>query len=585
MPQLGEVARHTTARPRTTQSSEPPPQPESRVTFEDIQARTLARRTKKMDTRVANNAVVTEYVNISAELLRAERDLEPLKHPKSLTIPVQEVNEERAKLEAVIRSCKEDLAWFKANYDDILPKVARREQLQASARNAIAAIKRFDPSNRNEEAEKDFLKNALENGVLTLSGDSYVAAIEGDEVLKDLEDEVDAYHDQVKTAREIARSERAEFVAKYLLSDYPVIQDGVSLDSPLQAEKNRPGLVSYTRLRTTDKGERAFVRVLGTELNEAKEPTGRTYFMGEALIERVSGNLVVVKASRVPLCEIMFYQKDRNTQKLVEKGVITIPTDLENLHPKLLRDAIKRQMARDAEFDSRREKAKELSAAENFPDAVTFNEFKNGEGKRWVVNALWTATNERGKEEERRVIFHVESDGKNFHIGESAYDLERVDKDFFGMYVNPTPLSALTTDKRWLALAGLNRESEVVSQLRKEAKSHGNTTFITKETVANALGLEGVDGTYSGYTRWEQYTAGIRHDGPRYTYLGYNVVRREGKVAITWATPGMAENVARDVLGEAYLLTDIHHPGAKTILRGIWMGVMRDGKTIPAHLK
>lgn len=581
MTTLGEIARQTTATARPGTTTEPTRTPRPRLTKADIEARKLARLTGHADaTKVINDSDVTLFVEISEELKKYEEKLEPMKK-KGSNLLIEDLNMARKELEPLISQCREEIADMKAENLGIIPLAAKREQLRASAQSDFQAFNRLDPMNFDRDSVSTLLTNAVQTGTLKIVDNSYVAAVD-DSVLQVLEGRVARFFEDVKTAREIEKAERTDQVEKYLLSDYDVIQDGITLDSPLQAEKNRPGRVSYTRLKN-DEGDRTFVPVHGTKLNEAREPTGEEYFMGEVLIERASGNRVATMASRVKLCEILFYQRDRNTRELVEKGVITIPSDLEQLHPKLLRDAIKRQMARDAEFDSRREKANTLSAAENYKDAVTFADFKNGAGKRWVVNAPWTP---KGKERSSQVITHVMSDGKNFWFGESAYDLEKLDKDFFGMYTQakPTPLSVLTTDKRFGSLAGLNRESEVACQLRREAKEHGNTTFLTKENVANALGLEGVDGVYAASTRLEQYTGGERHDGPRYTYLGYNVERCGGKVAITWATPGTAEDVVGNELAIGYPLTDLPHR-TKKILCGIWMGVMRDFKTVPDHLK
>ena len=559
-------------RTQATQTPAAKPAP-VRLTLEDIRKRRLARLEGKDTTRIADEATVTEFVEISSQLLAYKREVEPLTK-KGSTIPVEQLNSVRAIIEPKINACQEEMAWFVENYDDIITKAARREELRASARNAIRTIGVLDPANSDGESVRELLAGAISNGVLKLAGDSYAAAVE-DSVLQELEASVEEFLAAVKAAREEEQQERTDFVREFLLSDRPVVQDGKTLPSPLQTERKRPGRVSLTRFLAGE-GERTFVSVFGTNQTSNEE-----YFIGEVLLERKADKVAATKATRVRLCEILFFFYDKKKNEMREKGVRAIPSELEMVQPNLFREALKSQLAKDAESADRYNKANFLSAVETFNDAISFADLRTGEKGRWVVNSEWTP---EGRQRGSRVTYHVESDGKNFHIGEAACDLEEVDKTFFGMYTKPTPLSALTTDKRWLAQAAINREFETNWQLHKAASQRdGAVTFITKENVASALGLEGVDGVYASSARWKQDSRGS--DAPRYTAIGYILERRGEKVAITYATPGTAENIIeKEQQGEAFSLTDLPLM-TKAVARAIWMAATRDFGTVPEHLK
>ena len=560
-------------RTQATQTPAAKPAP-VRLTLEDIRKRRLARLEGKDTTRIADEATVTEFVEISSQLLAYKREVEPLTK-KGSTIPVEQLNSVRAIIEPKINACQEEMAWFVENYDDIITKAARREELRASARNTIRTIGALEPANSDGESVRELLTGAISNGVLKTDGNSHVAAVE-DSVLQELEASVEEFLAAVKAAREEEQQERTDFVREFLLSDRPVVQDGKTLPSPLQTERKRPGRVSLTRFLAGE-GERTFVSVFGTNQMYNAE-----YFMGEVLLERQeTGKVAATMGSRVKLCEILFCSFDRVKHELRKKGVLAIPSELEKVHPNLFREALQRQLAKDAESADRYNKANFLSAVETFNDAISFADLRTGEKGRWVVNSEWTP---EGRQRGSRVTYHVESDGKNFNIGEAACNLEEVDKTFFGMYTKPTPLSALTTDKRWLAQAAINREFETNWQLHKAASQRdGAVTFITKENVASALGLEGVDGVYASSARWKQDSRGS--DAPRYTAIGYILERRGEKVAITYATPGTAENIIeKEQQGEAFSLTDLPLM-TKAVARAIWMAATRDFGTVPEHLK
>lgn len=547
-------------------------QPAVRLTKADMDARRLARRLSRADaSKVIDETDVTRYVETSDELRAYERELTPLTK-KGSTIPMDQLNSARASLEKKINECREELAVLVEEYPDtvMVTAAARREELRASARNLIQTVGLLDPTNSNREADTTLLTNAVSNGVLVKSGDLYVAAVE-DPVVQEAEARVADFFDARKTAREEEQNERADKVQAYLLSDRRPKGGG---DSPLETEKRKPGRVSLTRLRAGD-GERSFVPVFGKNQNSGEE-----YFMGEALIERRDGKPTATKASRIHPCEKLFFSYNRGKDESQERGVFAIPSDLETLHPAFFREALQRQLVKDAESADRREKADLLSAVESHKDAISFADLRVGEKGRWIVNAEWTPD---GRQRSSKVTYHVESDGKNFHIGEAAYNLEEVDKTFFGMYLKPTPVSVLSTDKRWLAQAALNRPFEVSWELRQAAsKVGGNVTFVTKDNVANPLGLKGIDGVYAASARWQQQTK-ERSDAPRYVAIGYIVERRGDKVAITFATPGTAEGLIEKEQG-TFPLADLPVM-TRAVARAIWMAATRDFGTVPEHLK
>lgn len=548
-------------------------QPPVRLTAADVRARRLARLASNASSQtVIDESIVTDFVEISDELRSHERELAPLTK-KGSTIPVDQLNSARASIESKVRECREELEALSGEFPGIVTVAARREELRASARNVIRTIGSLDPANSDGSAVRDLLTTAVGNGTLKSDGDSYVATVE-DPVLQELEGRVEDFLAAVKSAREEEQRERADNVQNYLLGDRPVIQNGSTLPSPLQAEKSRPGRVSLTKLRAGD-GERSFVPVFGTNASSGEE-----YFMGEVLIERQANKLVATKTSRVRLCEILFFAFDRAKSELRERGVLALPSDLERVQPNLFREALQRQLAKEVEQADRREKAERLSAVGMFNDAVSFADLRTGEKGRWVVNAEWMIA---GRQRGSRVTFHVESDGKNFHTADAACNLEEVDNNFFGMYTKPTPLSALSSDKRWLAMAALNREFEIGWQLQRAVSQHeGDVTFITKENVADALGLEGIDGVYASSGRWKQQeTRGS--DAPRYVAIGFIVERRGKKVAIIFATPGTAEGLVEKEQG-SYPLSDLPVM-TRAVLRSVWMAATRDFGTVPEHLK
>lgn len=337
--------------------------------------------------------------------------------------------------------------------------------------------------------------------------------------------------------------------------------------------------MSLTRLKAGE-GERAFVPVFGSKRDSAGETTGEEYFMGEALVERVDGKPVVTKATRVRLCEILFFSYDRGRNEIRERGVITLPSDFGKVQPNLLRDALQRQLVKDAESNERRQKATGLADASSYDDAVTFTDFRfGGKPSRWIVDAEWTPS---GKQRSSKVTFHVVSDGKQFHIDEAACNLEEVDNGFFGMYVKPTPLSALQSDKRWLALAANNRQFECSWELRRAASQHESIIDITAENVANVFGVDGVDGIYASVSRWQQQTKD-KSDAPKYVAIGYLVERRGEKVAYVYATSGTAAGLIEKEQ-DAYPVTDLPLM-TRAISRAIWMTAMRDYSTMLEHLK
>lgn len=542
-----------------------------RLTTADIRARRLARLAGNATSRtVIDESVVTDFVEISDELRSHERELAPLTK-KGLTIPVDQLNSARAGLESKIRECREELEAMSGEYPGIVTAAAKREELRASARNLIRTVGSLDPANSDGNSVRELLANAISNGVFKSDGDSYVATLE-DPVLQEAEGRVEDFLAAVKSAREEEQRERTDNVHAYLLGDRPVVSGG---RSPLQEQKDLPGRVSFTQLRAGD-GERAFVPVIGEN-----RTSGEEYFMGEVLIERQAAKLVATKATRVRLCEILFFAYDRTKNEIREKGVLAIPSDLERVQPNLFREALQRQLAKDAESSDRRETAERLSAVETFNDAISFADLRTGEKGRWIVNAEWTIA---GRQRGSRVTFHVESDGKNFHIGDSACDLEEVDKTFFGIYMEPTPLSVLSSDKRWLAMAAINREFETNWQLRKAAsKREGDVTFIVKENVATVLGLiEGVDGVYASVARWKQETR-EKSDAPRYVAIGFIIERRGEKVAVTYATPGTAEGIIEKEQG-AFPLADLPVM-TRAVLRSVWMAAAKDFGTVPEYLK
>ncbi len=541
-----------------------------RLTTADIRARRLARLAGSTASRTTiDESVVTDFVEISDELRSHERELAPLTK-KGSTIPVDQLNSARAALETKIRECREELEAMSGEYPSIVSAAAKREELRASARNLIRTVGSLDPANSDGNSVREILAGAISNGVFKSAGDSYVAAVE-DPILQEAEGRVEDFLAAIKSARQEQQQERTDNVQAYLLGDRPVVQGG---RSPLQEQKDLPGRVSLTRLRAGD-GERAFVPVFGTKPSSNEE-----YFMGEVLVERqATGKVVAIKASRVRLCEILFFAYDRAKDELRERGVLALPSDLERVQPNLFREALQRQLVKDAESTDRREKAESLSAVATFNDAISFADLRVGEKGRWIVNGEWTSA---GRQRGSRVTFHVESDGKNFHIGAAACDLEEVDKTFFGMYTQPTPLSALGTDKRWLAMAAINREFETTWQIRKEAsKRECDVTFITKENVAVALGLDGADGVYASIARWRQETKGS--DAPRDVAIGFIVERRGEKVAITYATPGTAEGLVEKEQG-SFPLLDLPIM-TRAVLRSVWMAATKDFGTVPEHLK
>lgn len=563
------------AKPSGTTATATPAAP--RLTSADVRARRLARLTSKADTtRIIDESVITDYVEISEERRGYERELEPLKR-KSSTIPVEQLNSARANLESKIRSCDEELAALVGENPTIVAAVARREELRASARSDIQAFKRLDPTNFDRESVEGVLANAVRTGTLKVSSGSYVAAVE-DSVLQELEGRVDYFLAAVKTVREEKKQERADRVAEFLLSDLKPKGGG---DSPLEAEKRKPGRVSLTRLRAGE-GERAFVPVPGSKKNEAGEKTGEEYFMGEVLFEQGDGRAVAVKASRVNLCEKVFFSYNMREDRSERRGVFALPSDLETLHPTFLREALQRQLVRDAESADRREKATLLATVELYKDTGTFADLRVGEVGRWIVDAPWIPD---GKQRETMVTFHVESDGKQFHIGEAACDLEEVDKAFFGSYMKPSPLAVLSTDKRWGALAAQNRPFERDWLLRRAASAiDGNVTFITRENVANFLGLGGVDGVYAAPARWEQRVkGGERSDAPRYVAIGFIGKRRGEKIHFSYGTPGVGEGVIEKEQ-DTYPVSDLPIM-TRAVARAIWMSATRDWETVPDHLK
>lgn len=562
-------------KPSRTTATATPAAP--RLTSADVRARRLARLTSKADTtRIIDESVITDYVEISEERRGYERELEPLKR-KSSTIPVEQLNSARANLESKIRSCDEELAALVGENPTIVAAVARREELRASARSDIQAFKRLDPTNFDRESVEGVLANAVRTGTLKVSSGSYVAAVE-DSVLQELEGRVDYFLAAVKTVREEEKQKRIDRVSAYLLSDLKPKGGG---DSPLQEEKRKPGKVSFTRLRVGE-GERSFVPVHGTKKNETGEPTGEEYFMGEVIVERRDDKPTVVMATRVRLTEILFFHYNREKDELQERGFITLPSDLERIQPNLLREALQRQFVRDAESADRCEKATLLATVELYKDAGTFADLRVGEAKRWIVNAPWTPD---GKKRETMVTFHVESDGEQFHIGETACDLEEVDKAFFGSYMKPSPLAVLSTDKRWGALAAQNRPFERDWLLRRAASAiDGNVTFITRENVANFLGLGGVDGVYAAPARWEQRVkGGERSDAPRYVAIGFIGKRRGEKIHFSYGTPGVGEGVIEKEQ-DTYPVSDLPIM-TRAVARAIWMSATRDWETVPDHLK
>lgn len=549
-------------------------QPAVRLTTADIQARRLARLTGRADAvRTIDESVVTDFVEVSEELRAYERELAPLTKNGS-TIPVEQLNSARADLESKINECREEIASLSGEYPGIVAMAAKREEIRASARNLIRTVGSLDPANSDRESVTGLLANAVSNSVLSTSGELFVASVE-DPILQEAEARVADFLDAVKTAREEERRKRSENVQTYFLGDRPVVQDGKTLPSPLQVEKGLSGRVSLTRLLAGD-GERAFVPVFGTN-----KLSGEEYFMGEVLVEhKAADKVVATKATRVRLCEILFFAYDRAKNELREKGVLTLSSDMEKVQPNLFREALQRQLMKDTESADRREKADLLSAVESYKDAISFADLRAGEKGRWIVNAEWTPV---GRQQGSRVTYHVVSDGKNFHIGEAACNLEEVDKTFFGMYMEPKPLSALTSDKRWLAQAAINREFETGGQLRQAAsKVEGDVTFITKDNVSQALGLEGVDGAYASVARWKQETR-EKSDAPRYVAVGYIVERRGEKVAITYATLGTAEGIVEKEQG-AFPLADLPVM-TKAVLHAIWMAATRNFGTVPEHLK
>lgn len=547
--------------------------PAVRLTEADIDARRLARRLNRADTtKMTPESRVTQFVEVSEELRSHERELAPLTK-KGSTIPVDQLNSARAELESKIGQCCEEIASLSEEFPGIVAKAAKREEIRASARNLIRTVGSLDPANSDKESDTGLLANAVNNGVLATSGGLYVATVE-DPVIQEAEARVADFLDARKAAREEDQRKRADRVSAYLLSDRRPEGGG---DSPLETEKRKPGQVSFTRLLAGD-GERAFVPVFGTN-----QSSGEEYFMGEVLLERKADKVVAAKATRVRLCEILFFAYDRAKNEHREKGVLALSADMKQVQPNLFREALERQLVKDSESADRLEKANLLSAVESFKDVLSFADLRVGEKGRWIVNAEWTP---EGRQHASRVTFHVESDGKNFHIGEAACNLEEVNNTFFGMYTKPTPLSALSSDKRWLAMAAINREFETGWELRRAAsKREGGVTFITKDTkekVVDLLGLDGVDGVYASIARWKQETR-EKSDAPRYTAVGYIVERRGEKVAITFATSGTAEGIVEKEQG-AFPLANLPVM-TRAVARAIWMAAMRDFGTVPEHLK
>lgn len=564
-------AKANTQLPATKPTAKPPA---VRLTAADIRKRRLARLTGRADAvQTIDESVVTDFVEVSDELRAYERELAPLTK-KGLTIPVEQLNSARAELESKINECREEIASLSGEYPGIIAMAARREEIRASARNLIRTVGSLDPTNSDRESVTGLLANAVSNGVLATSGDMYVAAVE-DPVIQEAEARVADFLDAVKAAHDEEQRERARNVQGYLLSDRSIVQDGKTLPSPLQVEKGRYGRVSLTRLLAGD-GEQSFVPVFGTN-----QSSGEEYFMGEVLVEHKVNNVVATKATRVRLCEILFFAYDRAKNQHREKGILAIPSDMEKVQPNLFREALKRQLVKDTESADRREKANLLSAVESYKDAISFADLRAGEKGRWVVNAEWTPD---GRQRGSRVTFHVESDGKNFHIGEAACNLEEVDETFFGMYTKPTLLSALNSDKRWLAMAAINREFETDWQLRQAAsKVGGSVTFVTKDNIANLLGLNGTDGVYASSARWQQQTK-ERSDAPlRYVAIGYLVERRGEKVVVTYATPGTAAGLIEKEQG-VFFLANLPIM-TRAVARAIWMAATRDFGTVPEHLK
>ena len=522
-------------------------------------------------------SVVTDYVEISEELLDYERELAPMKKGRS-SIPVEQLNSARARLDQNITQCNEDLASLRSNHGDgIISLAARREELRASARNLIRVVGALDPKNSDRNAVTEMVVRAVTDGVLSTSGSLYVASVE-DPILQEAEARVADFLEAVKAVREEHRQEETKLVSEFLLSDRTPTGGG---DSPLQAEKRKTGKVSLTRLRAGE-GKRAFVPVHGSKKNEAGEPTGEEYFMGEVAVEMIDGEPTFTRATRVALCKKIFFTYDPREERTEQRGTFVLPTDLETLHPRFLRTAIERQLAKDGEAADRREKANLLAAVGNYPDAVIFDQFRYSDKPgRWIVHGTWTP---EGREWESRVDYHVVSDGKRFHIADAACDLKEVDETFFGMYMEPTELSALSMDKRWLAQAATNREFEIGWVLRKEASKHTEVTFLDEDNVANAFGLNGVDGVYAGMFRWDQNRSlRDKTDAPKWTYGGCIVERRGSKIHCPYATPGVAERLLEKEQ-EVYEIADLPK-WTRAVSKAIWVGATRDGKTIPEHLK
>ncbi len=548
-----------------------------RLSNADVHARRMARQENRGAAAVViGESVITDYVEINEEQRGYERKLEPLKAKGSAMIPVEQVNMARADLEAKVRACEEELTALTAENPFIITAVAQREALRASARSDIQAFKQLDPANYDEEAVRKMLGNAVLTGTLKVSGGDYVAAVE-DSVLQQLEGRVEDFFVAIKVLREEKNQERADRVKAYLLSDRKPKDGG---ESPLEAEKRKSGRVSFTRLRSGE-GHRAFVPVFGKNKNEAGDRTGAEYFMGEVFVERQDGKPTVTKASRVGLAERVFYSYDRTKNGHRERGSVVVPSDLDKIQPIFLRESLQRQLVKDTESADRRDKANALATVENYPDAQTFNDFCfGGKPGRWIDNSEWIP---EGRQRPSHVTYHLVSDGKQFQIGEAACDLKEIDEDFFGKYMVPTPLSTLSTDKRWLAKAANNREFERDWELRRAASKYPEVTFITKENLGNVFGLNGVDGMYAGGFRWDQ-TRNLkdRTDAPKWAYGGCIVERRGEKIHYSYTSPGVAENLLAEEQN-AYPVADLPK-WTRTVSKGMWTAVTRNGETVPNHL-
>ncbi len=467
-------------------------------------------------------------------------------------------------------------ALLEATEGSIVEAAFTRLRAREAAAKRSAEIKKMD-ANKMAPADKETLiAGLLQDGLikegpgpLVHKGRAFVVS-PNSEMARSLFNLCVSIFDQSRVAREERRDEYVAEAAQYMLST-----------EELQAHKSSNKTLRSLKDFLSGKGLRSFVRV--TVLDNG---SGESRFVGEALLERNDGNVVCRKVTpqSARLAHMLFFysafngrgKKSEKVRKQRSQIVVAVDgSDISEVQPNILREAMRAKLERDGFAGEKREAAEALRDVSKVEHPLTFDDLRGGE----AVGICPVDITIRDGGRVNFLTFHLEGDGNGkFKLAAEVpgtafhYKQLKAAKEWQRVQV-------LNSDEWWRGIRFANREFERDWQLELAAQAHG-ASYINRTSAQKLMGVSGADGTYAVKALW------FRENKKPAILLAYVVERKGSSIKIVWALPGDSERLLGDELGGAHEIESLPRM-LRAVFRNIYFGLFnKRGERIeyPDHL-